>query len=100
MQIQFDRTGGFAGIRQLHTFSSDSLSAEDQQQLAALLNSANFFDLPSVIRAQGSSADQFQYKISIQTEQASHTIQFDESAMPSQLAPLLEWLKSAAASNR
>ncbi len=99
MQIQFDRTGGFAGIRQHHSFSSDSMPAEEQQQLTALLNSARFFELPAVIRAQGPGADQFQYKISVQTGQESHTVQVDEAAVLSQLVPLFEWLKSAA-SNR
>ncbi len=75
------------------------MSAEEQQKLTTLLDSSRFFELPAVIRDQGPGADQFQYKISVQTEQGSHTVQVDEAAMPSQLVPLFEWLKSAA-SNR
>lgn len=93
MQIQFERSGGFAGIRQTHSVSSDALPAEDQKKLTELVQGARFFELPATMRATEPGADRFQYKISVETDQGKHTVQVDEAAVPTQLQPLLAWLK-------
>lgn len=95
MLIQLDRTGGFAGISRKASFSTDSMPADEQQKLTALVNSCRFFETPSTVRSANPGADQFQYKISVQSEQGTHSVQFPETAVPAQLAPLFEWLKSA-----
>jgi hypothetical protein len=95
-QIQFERSGGLAGIRLTHSVSSEALPAEEENKLAELIEAARFFELPAVMRAAEPSADRFQYKISVETEQGKHTVQVDEAAVPAQLQPLLGWLKTAA----
>ncbi len=96
MRIQFERTGGLAGIRLTHSVSSEALPAEEESKLAELIEAARFFELPAMMRATEPGADRFQYKISVESEQGKHTIQVDEAAVPPQLQPLLAWLKSAA----
>jgi hypothetical protein len=96
MQIQFERSGGFGGIRLAHSISADSLPTEERSKLAKLIEDAHFFDLPPVMRATGPSADQFQYKISLESERGKHEIQADESALPAELRPLIVWLQAAA----
>jgi hypothetical protein len=95
-QIQFERSGGFAGIRQSHSVSSDTLPPEEEQKMTGLIEAAHFFDLPPVLRSTQPGADRFQYKISVQSEQRQHTVQVDEAAVPAELQPLLAWLKTAA----
>ncbi|MGH9704206.1 MAG: protealysin inhibitor emfourin, partial [Candidatus Acidiferrales bacterium] len=68
MQIQFDRTGGFAGILRECSFSTDSMPEQECQQLTALVNSSRFFELPPVVNPPGPMADRFQYRISIHSE--------------------------------
>lgn len=96
MQIQFERSGGFAGLRLAHSVSSEALPAEDGKKLKELVEGARFFELPATIRATEPGADRFQYKISVEAEQGKHTVQVDEAAVPAQLQPLLSWLKTAA----
>jgi len=96
MQIQFERSGGFAGIRLKRSFSSEALPAEEEKKLAELVEVARFFELPARIRATEPGADRFQYEISVETEDGKHTVQVDEAAVPAQLQPLLAWLKAAA----
>jgi hypothetical protein len=95
MHIQFERTGGIAGIRLTHSVSSEVLPAEEKKKLTELVEAARLFELPAMMRATEPGADRFQYKISVETEQGKHTIQVDEAAVPAQLQPLLAWLKTA-----
>ncbi len=95
MHIQFERSGGIAGIRLTHSVSSEVLPAEEEKKLAELVEAARFFELPATMRAMEPGADRFQYKISVETEQGKHTVQVDEVAVPAQLQPLLAWLKTA-----
>ncbi|HWT80698.1 MAG TPA: protealysin inhibitor emfourin, partial [Candidatus Methylomirabilis sp.] len=76
--------------------SSDELLPDEEKRMRDLVESAHFFELPTVLRSPTPGADRFQYKISVETEQFKHTIQFDEGATPAQLRPLLAWLKQAA----
>jgi hypothetical protein len=95
MEVQFERSGGFVGIVQRCSVSLDSLPEEEQSKLAELISNAHFFDQPSVMRTQG-GADQFQYKISINSGQQTHEVQVDQGAVPAELQPLIAWLQAVA----
>jgi hypothetical protein len=47
------------------------------------------------MRTQG-GADQFQYKISINSGQQTHEVQVDQGAVPAELQPLIAWLQAVA----
>ena len=96
MQIHFERSGGFAGITQKYSVSEDNLGEEDRRKLADLVASAHFFDQPSEIRRTTPGADQFQYKIAVDSGDRSHEVQVDEGAVPAELKPLIGWLQTAA----
>ena len=96
MNIRFERSGGFAGLRHTRSIRSDELSAEEQKRLTDLVEAARFFELPAVLRSSVSGADRFQYKIGVETGQLKHTVQVDEAAVPDQLQPLIAWLKKVA----
>lgn len=96
MNIQFVRSGGFAGIRQSFSASSESLSAEQQKSLSELIQAARFFDQPEVMESSGAGADRFNYRISVEGEQGSHTVDVDEAAIPQEMRPLIAWLTTAS----
>jgi hypothetical protein len=96
MQIQFERSGGFAGISQKYSASDDNLGDEDRRKLADLIASAHFFDQPAEIRRTTPGADQFQYRIAVDANGRSHEVVADEGAVPAELKPLIGWLQAAA----
>ena len=99
MKIVFERSGGFAGIRKTQSVSTDQIPKEQAEQVARLVQESDFYKLPSVIRSTGPGADRFQYQITVDSERGTHSVQVDEGAVPSQLQPLLEWLKYSARSS-
>jgi len=95
MRVVLERSGGFAGISRTLSISSDELPAEEAQKVADLVEAAGFFGLPSIIRSTEPGADRFQYKITVESEHGSHTVQVDEAAVPPRLQPVLTWMKNS-----
>ena len=96
MRVSLERSGGFAGISRTHSISSGELPPEEAQKVADLVEQAGFFELPPVIHSTEPGADRFQYKITVESEQGSHTVQVDEAAVPPRLQPVLTWMKNSA----
>ena len=94
MHISFERTGGFAGIRVGCEINTDNLTTEAASEVAAFVDASNFFDLPEVPPSGG--PDQFQFKISIEKDGRTRTIESGERGMPASLSPLIKWLMAAA----
>src|SRR5258708_30765755 len=94
MGTDFRRGGGFAGVRLGRTFDPGQLREEEARQLDQLVDAANFFSLPETLQSAG--ADKFQYKISIERDGKTHTVQADERAAPPPLASLIKKLEVAA----
>lgn len=100
LRVQFERTGGFAGLRLTVDLNTDSLSAVEADELRHLVESARFFELPAQIVGSEKTADQFVYKVTVESEQRTHTITVGESAAPETLRPLIDWLSAAARKRR
>jgi hypothetical protein len=92
MNIHFERSGGFAGLRASQDLDSADLSPEERSELDRLVETAHFFDLPSDVRAANPGADRFQYKLTMKEGSREHTVGIDEAATPENLRPLLRWL--------
>jgi Emfourin len=60
--------------------------------LGKLLEQSRFFELPDRLAANSIGADRFNYKITVEGESGSHTVEAVDSAVPANLRPLLEWL--------
>jgi hypothetical protein len=93
MWVTLERSGGFAGIRQTRSVSTDQLPAEEARKLRDLVEAAGFFGLPSEIRSTEPGADRFQYRLTVESESGTHTVQVDEAAVPPRLQPMLKWIK-------
>jgi hypothetical protein len=94
MRVEFTRSGGFAGIRLNRTFDTSQMPEEDGRQLEQLVDAANFFSLPETLQSGG--ADKLQYRISVERDGDTHTVQADERAAPPLLASLIKKLEAAA----
>ena len=93
MRVTFETTGGFAGLTTAKTIDSDKLPAEQANRLLQLVNASNFFNLPTPIPYRGPARDYFHYKLIIESEGKKHTLEVDEPAAPSELKPLIQWLR-------
>ncbi len=96
MRVSVERSGGFAGISQTNSVSTDQLPAEEAKNVVNLVEAAGFYELPSIIRSTEPGGDRFQYKITVENERGTHTVQVDEAAVPPGLQPVLNWVKNTA----
>ena len=97
MQINFERSGGFAGMRISTTIDTASLGSEETRELQNLIDTANFFALPAMITTTSpAGVDQFQYKLTIETDDRQHTVETGDASAPDTLLPLLQKLTRLA----
>ena len=92
MRIHFERSGGFAGITLTADLDSDQLSTAQAANLTELVDQADFFNQPKKPKASSRGADQFQYKIRVETPSKSHEIQLGDGNVPPKLKPLVDRL--------
>jgi hypothetical protein len=100
MRIQFERTGGFTGMRLATTIDSTTLPSDQAGALQGLVEAAHFFDLPAQIPASAQAADQFHYRVTIESEGKRHTVEAGEAAASPALQALLQELTMRARSAR
>jgi hypothetical protein len=100
MRIEFERSGGFSGLRVAATIEADSLSKEESDELCHLVEDAGFFDLPTRIAGPATQSDQFSYKVTVDDGGQRHTVVLENSEPPPLLRPLVDWLSRAARGRR
>jgi hypothetical protein len=98
-KLHFERSGGFAGIILSFELNSIDLSLEENNKLKALIDSAYFFDY-SDVDSKANLPDQFQYKISIESEERSHTVNIAENELTENWQPLIQYLNLKARISR
>ena len=93
MKISYRRTGGFAGMILSYNIDVDDLPPEEADELGRLISAADFFKLPFEIRSETPGADQFEYTLTIETDEVQHTVKFGDAAMPENLWPLVNKIR-------
>ena len=96
MVIEFERTGGVAGIRLATTVDTATLSSDEAVRAQQLVDDASFFALPARLTTAKPGADRFHYRITVRSPERTHTVDVAEGAAPSTLRPLIDWLTAAA----
>ena len=96
MKIEFERTGGIAGLRLTATVHADALAPEEARKLQAMVEEARFFELPSTLSHVQPGADRFQYTVTVEIQGRRHTVEIAEGAAPPRLRPLLDRLTAKA----
>lgn len=92
MRIVFEQTGGFMGRKTNLTLDLNDLPDSQGELLRLLLDQADFLTLNESYPASSSSRDQFQYRVTVQTDDIEHTVQAAESSIPDSLRPLIDEL--------
>ncbi|MFQ5916035.1 MAG: protealysin inhibitor emfourin [Nitrospinota bacterium] len=100
LRVQWERTGGFAGMRMAATIDSEALSQEEARRLRELVEAAGFFELPEEIAGPAEGADRFLYTLTVEMEGRRHTVRTSEAAAPPGLRSLIRWLTNAARKGR
>lgn len=98
MEVTYERTGGFAGMRMTASFELDELPEQEAANIRALLHEAHFHELPEQIVGKPGMADQFTYRITVTEETFHHTVTSGDASMPPGLQPLIELLSRMARS--
>jgi hypothetical protein len=101
MKIRLERSGGFAGMTRTFEVDTDALPEEQRELVTGLVHNANFFALPSSLAsADTGGADQFSYRISIESDGGTHTIEMSEASVPNSLTPLIDWINQNGRAGR
>jgi hypothetical protein len=95
MRIDFERLGGFAGLRLVAQVDVDTLPLQEAQELKDMIDAVGFFNLPSTIRST-QNVDQFTYKVTVTIPEIQHSVTISEGAVPEALRPLLQRLATIA----
>jgi len=98
MQVQLKMEGGLAyipGLSKPIMIGSETLSTQETAKLKQLLDTAHFFDLPSVIGTPApGAADYRQYIITVDEDGKHHTVRMVEPIEDPNLQALLTYLKT------
>jgi hypothetical protein len=101
MRIHFERSGGLAGINDRIELDTTSMPTDEVNRLQQLVDSSNFFNLPSKSPSpKPGSADYFYYKIKIQADGREHEIRTNDITIPEELEPLLDFLQNKIQSEK
>ena len=99
MKINFERSGGFAGLKLAFSLDSDSLPADDAAALKKLVEDTDFFNLPEPEAGRG-HPDGFQYAITVEQDGQQRTLRVSENMLPEKLRPLVNDLSIRARTQR
>ena len=93
MKIQFQQSGGFAGLIRGCEIDTQLLSPDEAAQLQSLVRQSGILQLQS--QRTENAADLFNYEIVIETEDGNrYSISSDDNSLPQSVKPLLEYLQS------
>jgi hypothetical protein len=96
MRIEFERSGGFMGLTQAVIVDTAAMEPHEADELTAMVETANFFELPELMTAASAGSDRFQYRLTIEASELKHTVVTTEMAAPEALQPLLQRLNMLA----
>src|SRR5262249_4466230 len=96
MRVEFERSGGFGGLRRVCTVDGAALPPDDARRLCDLVHTARFFDLPPQIAAERPGGDRFPYRVTVDDGERRHVVALDAAAVPDGVRPLVDWLSRRA----
>jgi hypothetical protein len=104
MKINFEQSGGLAGINISSSVDTNCLSNAEKENLENTIRTTNFFNLPSNNPTPKGSADYYVYKITVEEAEQnnynsankSHTVEFTDLSMIPELKPLIKIMREKA----
>jgi hypothetical protein len=95
-RIQYERTGGFTGMRFHADFKPEDLPEDQRRPLLDLLDKMDFNKLPRDMTGSTTMPDQFTYTITLMTSQGEHTMVLGDASAPDDLQQLMRMLDQIA----
>lgn len=92
MKVFLERSGGFTGIPVTRLVDVADLPQSEADQLRQLVKSADFFNYPTVITAENSLPDRFQYQIAVEDGDQKHSVTVGETVIPDKLKSLIDFV--------
>ena len=101
IHVTYSRNGGFMGDCSVVNLDTNSLPSAEALQLRNLINSSNFFELPSKsLPPPKGAADYVQYRITIESDDGrkSHTVETNDDVVNAnpKIAKLIDFLEGKA----
>jgi hypothetical protein len=100
VRIEFERSGGFAGIRLQASLDTQELDSEEASSVEGMIEAVNFFELPERLQTNSGGADRFQYKLTVAADWVTHSVVMGEADVPKVITPLIDRLNALARSQR
>ena len=94
--IDFERSGGFAGITTKIDIDSNSLPPDEVEKLEQLINDSGFFEFDKNDSVQVGLPDQFRYELTIKYKNERQTIELSDATIPESFRPLINYLNQKA----
>jgi hypothetical protein len=96
MRIVFEQTGGLMGRKTSLTLNLADLPASQADSLRLLLEQAGFITQTGPNAAASSARDQFNYQVTVETDDLQQSIRTGDASMPPGLRPLIDELSRLA----
>lgn len=93
-KIKFERSGGFAGVRLAAEIEVNELPEDQKKEILELLDELDFEELPAKLGGKMPVPDEFVYSIVVESDEREYKVLAGESALPSEMQPLIEILES------
>ena len=100
MRIEFERSGGFAGMQLSTTVDTEDLAPRDAELLESAVDEACVDQLPRRLVSAAPGADRFQYHLVVEEGDERHEVDVGEAALPDSLRPLIEYMSMLARTGR
>jgi hypothetical protein len=94
VKVSVVRGGGLAGLVQTTIADSETLAPEHAAQLRAKVDEAGFFGLPDNTGRSPGAADRFDYAVTVEDADRTHTVRRAESELPAAVQELIAWVNS------
>ena len=95
MLIILERHGGIMGRKIRGSLNSEALPPQQARRLTSLLKRSRFFELPIQLRPDLPAPDSFTYRLTIESDQGTHTIEVSEASLTDDIRPLLDFLSQS-----
>lgn len=79
---------------------TEELSSEEAADLTRLLTESSFFEHKASLKSAFPKPDQFQYRISVEDGGRKKEIEADDTGLPENLCPLVDYLLDQARKGR
>jgi Emfourin len=96
MRIDFERIGGFAGIRLKADVDTDALSQEEAKSWQALVENAQLGQIRQSSGADSRTRDAFEYWLTVEDGAKRSSVRMTDETLPPSATPLIDRLLALA----